>query len=348
MKILIGDMDFLKTHLFFNYKIINILASEHDVVLASPKGFYDPLQLSSNIQIVDIKFDYNQTRGIRRRLEYFSLPNQYTNLCKNLQPDAVIFLTFNTNYFILFRTVVKACPKCYLYHHNNVDKIRNSKYSRFLFNTYKNNVYHLVLEDFIRTTVVQSLHVDSDRVIVVPHPLQIMNVDQHLDKEYKCCCISNSTNGDFIQDLIQGERNTHILSTLKFRVIVKSKDYIFDDGYLTVKDFGHIPDELFQKYFMSSEIILAPFPNNFGNRVSGTLIEALSNNKIVIGTPFDLMLDYQKKYPNVCYMVKDGKEFLRVIKDINHYEDAQQDFEKFSVEHSDTKVRSSINLALEL
>lgn len=326
-------------HKRLDINLIKYLSTFANVTVISPEGWYD--DLPSDVNVVFYQPPEPNFINGPRKTHYYSLKiMQFAmKIDRTEKFDYIIAATFNTAIFSLGRLLFKNLNRFYIVHHYNTDTLEKKKLN-FLFSTYVNRVKHIVFEDFISDYLIKKYDLNDKDVLVVPHPLYKNNKTTSINK-YICVGLSNSNDEDLINLLIDIEVKEGIIQKRRLPIVLRSKTRTFDNGYLKVIE-GYIEKNEYDEYINNTSSVFLAFPKDFKYRMSGTLIDALSNGKIVIGTDIPLMRSYSKKYPKICYVIKnvnDIFEILKIINDINK-EELEREFNKFENDHSKEKIIS--------
>ena len=225
--------------------------------------------------------------------------------------------------------------RLFLIHHAELDVLEKNKIKNIFFSTYKNKINHLVFEDYIKDYITNSLGVNDSLVSVMPHSLNDNgDIKPREESEYKMVGLSNSNDDELIGNIIEFEKQYHLFSLSGFHIILKSKNHKYSDGYLNVIN-SYLTEYEYKHYISSTEYVLLPFSRDFGYRESGTLMDALSNRKKVIGVDIPLMKYYKEKYPHTCYIYDDVQTIISILQENQPNQFAcDQEFEHFRNMHS--------------
>jgi hypothetical protein len=157
-------------------------------------------------------------------------------------------------------------------------------------------------------------------------------------KEYQCVGLSSSNDENIIESIIRKEEKENLLKQMKIKVVLKSKEFEYDNGYLKVVK-GYLEKEVYSDFIDNAQSIYMPFPNRFQFRMSGTLIDALTNNKIVYGSDIPVMRQYSIKYPSICKVVNDENAFIETLLSNNdNNKKLEDEFDKFKEDHSEERI----------
>lgn len=236
----------------------------------------------------------------------------------------------------------KLTKKIYLLEHSPV--IYKNKYYRLACALFKNKIKHIVMEKAALSYYTDKLCVKEKLVKHVPHPLNIITeMDTNTINTYKIVGLSNSNSDLEIQKIVEFEKSTNYFKEHEISVILRAKSIKFNDGALTVftGKFG-LSFHDFYSYVLNADMLLLPFPTDFGARTSGTIIDGLSNRKPVLGTMFETMIQYSKDYPEICKTYCTVDEMIEKIKCFFKGECIQSqkdDFERFLNDRSPEKMK---------
>ena len=317
--------------------LIEYLSTFAEVTVVSPENWYQDLPKNVNI----VNYDPSKLNAINSSRKYhyysFKLMNFASMLDKIENFDYIIAATFNTINFAISPFLFKNPKRIYIIHHNNTDQLTNKK-AHYFFSSYAKKVNHIVFNEFIGSFLKEKYKINN--IVVLPHPLYKNDViTKSRDTLYTCVGLSNSNDEDVIKQIIYKEKDEKVFQTEKINVVLRSKESCFNNGYLNVIN-GYLKTTEYDFYINNSYSIFLPFPKSFRYRMSGTLMDALSNRKIVLGTNIPLLQNYSKRYPKICYIVKDIDDFiekLQQIQNINYY-DLINEFERFEQDHSPVKI----------
>jgi hypothetical protein len=339
MKILYLDFLYPKGHVRQNSYYINILSQIADVYVLSPKGRYT--NLSSKVKVIENKALKIKNGRFSNRVSSLKIMIISAIIAHKLKPDYVFVSTYETIMFARGRFFFQKYDRLFLMQHFNIDELKNGFKCRF-FKTYMRKVNHIVFENFIKDYLIETFNLDENRIHVLPHQLN-QNSPKINQKKYRCVGLSFSNDENLISEIVYKEKKEELFKNAKCRVILKSKVTEFDNGYLKVIK-GYLEDDLYNEYIDNCLCIYMPFPLSYKYRMSGTLVDALSNNKILLGSDIPVLQYYSSKYPSVCKVIKSVEDFfahvLAIENDLN--EEQIKDFEQFRKDHSVEKIKSAL------
>lgn len=343
MRILyVNFIDNLWGHKRLDENLIEILSTFAEVTVISPNGWYE--YLSSEVKVIN----YNPKsifRNISRISHYYSLKIMKfaAKLDKKEKYDYIFVASFDTYALALGRLFFKKQNRLYVMHHNNTDMLSRKKVN-FFFKTYVYKVKHIVLEKFIADYLIERYLLSSVNVLILPHPLY-KNKSVSVLKKFVCVGISNSNDENLIKEIIVSEKENKILEKNNLFVILRSKTQTFDNGYLKVIT-DYLETDNYNYFINNACSLFLPFPETFKFRMSSSIMDGLSNKTIVIGTDIPMLKTYSKKYPHICYIVKNSDEFLERVKTIKNFNSSsiiKQEFKEFEEGHSRKKIKDILS-----
>lgn len=296
------------------------------------KNWYKELPL--NVTNIEMKEDSFLQGRIWTRINSFRIMKRAQRLDKRNNYDYIFAATYETLAFSVGIKLFKKPGRFFILHHNNLDGIKR-KLIKKAFLSYAHIINHLVLEDFIKNALVQYYGISPDRVTYLPHP---MNKNENLEKDkiYDGVGISNSNDENVIKQIVSIEQKENLFKHAGKKVILRSKEMNFDNGYLKVIS-GYLKESDYNTYINRAKAILMLFPPTYINRMSGVLIDALSNGIPVYGTKIPVVQAFSHRYPSLCNVIDRPEKLFEVIcGSVNQIN--QDEFLKFEEEHSENRI----------
>jgi hypothetical protein len=339
LKILYVDFLYPKSHLRLDVKYINNLTNIATVFVLSPFGRYKNY-LSKEVKLIENHSLQIKKGKIKSRFSSLKIMFLSALKAREINPDFIYVSSYETMIFAIGRLFFRKKDKVVLLHHFNIDELTN-KIKRSLFKSYASKVEHIVFEDFIKDYLVGNFNVDSNRIHVLPHAITSSS-DNVGKNNYSCVGLSNSNDEDIISEIIKIEDEQDLLKKSGCKVILKSKLKEYDNGYLKVIK-GFLENEIFEEYIKNSQSIYIPFPKTFRYRMSGTLVDAIANNKILYGSNILLIDKYSKKYSKICIKINNAEDFFKQVlnQDINITNEQNNEFKKFKKDHSNKNIEET-------
>jgi hypothetical protein len=334
-KVLFIDILCPMGHKKINEKYIQLFSPAADLTVVAHPDYYS--ELPPNVKIIT-KNKLNMREGkLLARIDGFRNMRICSKIANSIKPEYIFFSSYET-IASLFIGLFFNAKKAFLLSHNNIDETTN-RVKRFIYNLYARKVNHIVFEEFIKNYLIETFKISSKKIHVLPHPTYENNINIDSTTKtyrYKCVGISNSNNDVIVKKIIDIETEKNVFKKSNCKIILKSKIYEFDNGYLKVFK-GFISSNEYSEYMSNAKFIYMPFPDTFNYRVSGTLIDAISQNKSVISHNIGLIKHYEKKYPNICITINNVDEFVECVLSDEIRLNAES-YEKFKFDHSDIKI----------
>ncbi len=319
----------------------------YEVIAVIPQNFIKDLSFCK-VEKMGMKYYYDEfphKRSTLTKIKYcLSVQKFICNLYKIYDIGATFVVTYDEIALAIGKLsgYIKGCT--FVFQNLNPDSILDSKIHRIAYNSIKNRVYSVVLGGFIKDILVSSLNTNPNRILVFPHPLNL--VDNQLAEDIDCVGISNSNDETIIERIINHEKKYGRIKKHNLRVILKSRVHKYDNGNLTIIS-GFIADDIYDNYIARAKCIFLPFPLSFRSRISGTLIDALSNNKTVIGTEIPAVIQASKCYGSVI-KTYDESSFVDDILDSGLFTPSKnENFSRFREQHSDDSLTQLLSKAIE-
>lgn len=344
MKLLIAELFPEKGHFRLFTNIVRLLAQSNEVTVVFPKSVHETIVGCKTI-LAPYDYYYSKTKNkLHLVLQYVSYSK---NVCKYIASidkmerfDAVISVTYNEVGFAFGKKYFRDLSKVLLMSHNNLDLVLNNKIKEILFNTYAHKVKHLVQCKFIKEEFSKSFNIPQKEIGVWMHPQNRNEEGLHRSTDiFDCVGISNSNDDVIIKEIIEREHDTGYIKKHGLRVVLRSKLYEFDDGYLKVFK-GFLEKDQYDYYINNAKCIFLPFPTGFKLRMSGTLVDAFSNCKPIIGTPIALFKACSEQYPAIMRIYSPDL-FVEQIKDCNKSLSGDL-YQRFIEVHSDNSVLNNM------
>ena len=347
MKILVCEHFTAKGHVNLFINICKLLVrSGFEVIAVIPQNFTKPIPFCE-VKIMDLKYyidEYPQKRSILTKTLYcLRAQKRIDKIYKECNIQATIVVTYDEISLAIGRLMGYLKIPTFIIHNLNPDDISTIKYRRLAYNLIKDNVFSIVLAGYIKDFLVSDLGTNPDRVCVLPHPMNIMNNIKAPDID--CVGLSNSNDEGIIEQIIEAENSHGLIKRNNLKVLLKSRNYRYDNGYLKIIS-GFIDNSQYDDYMTRAKFILIPFPSTFKYRVSGTLIDALSNKKCVFGTDVHVINYASRCYPNVIKKFN-ITSFIADLLDANKNNMINNsDFNRFHTEHEDEALSAILTNAI--
>ena len=255
------------------------------------------------------------------------------SIIKETQINNVICLTYDEVSLFLLTPFLPSYLSIYLMSHANIDNYANSRIKKWMFKRIKDRYFHIVQCGFLAEHLEKNYQLKD--VLVWPHPLNRIE-EKKIVRDIDCAGLSFSNDEKVLSHLLEMEESTQIFKKNNLRVVLKSQQISFDDGNLTIIK-GSLSSPDYDDIINRSKSILMPFPSSFKMRMSGTLIDSLTNRKAVFATPISVIQESHKQYP---YVIKEFSEdtFVKELMNYSLDDNCTKDFDRFLLFHEDTNL----------
>jgi hypothetical protein len=216
--------------------------------------------------------------------------------------DFIIFSSFdNISFFLKSNLLSKISNRIYIFNHNNIDAIRNSKIKKYLYKKINLNVTHFVFEEYFKDYL-KKIGI-KNQIITVPHLVERKNLNVK-KKDFQILKIfipSNNYEFDYITKLIKTSNNSFF--TIK-------SNYNFNNKNVKSKSFF----DNYEKIFSNHDIILLPLKVQYDYRVSNIINESFSFSKPCFCFRNKLTRYLNEKYPNMILLIDNNSTFKEIYK----------------------------------
>lgn len=331
----INVYDFLapKNHMNLYENLISIFSKICDTRVLTKEGYFSDCEINEKItEIIEIPpFKMTQTMFGRKLSSLYYIIKMKKDFNEHSNDIKVVF-TFDTVAFSIGKLFLNTY-NTFLIHHKNIDEL-TSLVKRFLFRTYMNKVNHIVFEDSFKNYLVNEIGVNEELVFVVPHPvnINITEMNAWVENVYDCVGLSNSNDENFIQDIIEAEKSSEFIKKNKLKVILRSKQHQFSNGYLEVFN-SYLDKQDYDEYIEKAKLIFVPLPEHYCYRVSGAVFDAFSKYKKVISNEALIMIEYKNKYPQICINISNIDSFNNALLYNKESNINTSDFDSFISRH---------------
>lgn len=342
-KILFLDFSFFRGHHNLNVKFLEIFCKRYEVQVISKKGYYsalDKLKLR-NVNFIEpnLFFIDNKHGPLIGRFKIAIIMLITTLKLRKGKEKTFIVGYEHITFGLLGRFFWN--NNTYLLHHQNIDELKNKiKYK--VFNIYKNKVNHVVLDQFITKYLQETIEIDKEKIFYINHPIShgYKTVVEYQDVEFNKIIIvglSGSNDEKKIENLIKESKSGRFNISNNFKLVLKSKKFYFKSENLIVFN-EYLAEEAYDNYIKNAFGFLLLFSNDFNHRMSGTLIDALKNKRIVFGADIPCVRVFNERYPKICHIISDFNDIEKIANSKWYDNTLDCEFEKFLESHSDNIV----------
>lgn len=326
--------------------IIKCLCKFADVTVACPKGWLSVDDGAQLIEFEQVEVDCSKKNRLLKHFYDIKMSCKKLNVAYQLdKQEHFDYLFFASFHIIALPFYLKKFAgfdkRIFITHHDSVDRITNHNLYGRIFNLYKNLVNHVVLEKFIGYFLIDGLSIDSRKVFCVPHPLNCTEENKQI--VYDCVGISNSNDEAVIKEIVEYEEKTRIFEKKHKHIVLRSKNTQYDNGFLKVIK-GYLEDKEYYDYVVATKSLLVPFPLSFQYRMSGTVVDAFSNNIRVVGSKIPLLEYYEGMYPNICRTYETAEELIQILDNIGSNDKFEYEFDQFKEKHSNEYIEDCLKI----
>ena len=333
MKILLAEALPTRGHRVLLIHTYEILSKQHDVTTIIPQE-----EIKDGINAIINPYGYFSKKGNKINewmcfLQYSKrIIKQISREFNNNDYDCLILLTYEEITLYLFNKYLKKQNKIFIMQHVNVDIASRSKIRRFALKKNLNRFNNIVQCGFIYEYLRKNYK--TTNTIVWPHPLNIMDSKGIQEiQERKFVGLSYSNDESYIEKIIDHEKETSFFENNNIKLILKSQKNSFDNGYLKVVK-GYISNEDYDQWINTSIGLVMLFPYSFKYRMSGTLMDALSNNKVLLSTGIKLIEAASPNYRNLIHIITIDSLYQELLTIVGKRLSADE-FKSFEFNHCD-------------
>lgn len=350
MKILFCDFLFQRGNRHVDSCMIDIMAQTNDVYLLMNDDFLqsEVVKNVQNIKVLGNKLYQNPHKLISYRIQIFKRMALAAKVAKNIKPDLIYISTYRTSVFPFGLLFFSRHSKIVVVENNNIDELKHWTH-RFLYKSFANKVHHLVYESFFKDYLVSKIGVKEQVIHVVPH-FQYKEEKQLVHnrtsiKSFDCIAISWSNDENLVRELVKIEEEEHPLERNNINLKIKCRGYNYSSDCITI-DGEFIPKNEYDALYSNCKLVLVPFPLSYKYRMSGCIVDAFSNHKVVVSTELELSKFYESKYGPIINTCRNAKDILFTIVDIvvnRKYAPDSSFFVRFENDHGINEIKTKLN-----
>lgn len=338
MKLLILDFWFGKTHQRTNKRTLQILSGISSLLVTNYKGYYENGDVDGNIEYIEVKCHNANTSKLRQRLRsMYNIYESWKAVKNRTDYDAILVTGYEVISVAFMFLLFKTDKPIFLQYHQHVDEVSN-RVKRFFFNFYKEKAYHVFLEESFASFFKEITHVKANRIYVVHHFI-MDKINENTNEGDLVLGISSSNDESVIERLIREERDNCLLKNNGIYMQLRSREHIFDDGYLKVDNNYLSAKEYKELYDTAGIILVIPKKEEFHHRVSGLIYDALSSGKKVIGINIEIMRIMNHYAPTMFYILDEGQSIVDLVNTVMKKRISDNDLQKIRRRHSDERIR---------
>lgn len=338
MNILVADSISGPGHKFFNkIQIDALLRTGHNISVVARKGL---IKVPEGIQYYEIpeKFYIRQESkniGAISNLIYEIKKVRFIKkVTKRLNPDAVIFLTYDALSAVFFRVKYPT----FLINHVNID---------FLYQWYRYTATKLLPNHFVHICLSKRIEeylnhrMPEKRTAYIPHGIIDEKTSIHNNSDIIYCPVTSSLDESLLREIIYDKDVISYFSENNIQFVIKTK-VEFNETAPCIKIInGFIDNEQYYNYVHNSLLIFLPYNSDFNNRVSGVFHEALSYNTPVLTSDISSFREYED-FVTYNFTVRGPQDFISSIKYIKATNCLYKNLEKLDPTSYWKKLISSV------
>lgn len=341
--ILIVDLWGSIPHKRLNNDCIKMLSSFTNCLVVNPNNILNTDY--PNVASINLKQLNNSTNSLMNRIRYFY--NEIKIYCKVAkkynQYDKIFILCYEQISVILF-VFLFSSKEIYIYQHQHIDWLDN-KIIRFFFRIYGNSVNHIILEETFKNDLIKKGNVNNQNIHVVHHPCHNQSAICKKKNTKKYIAISSSNDESLVNEIISDEITNNFFKKNKIFLLIRSKKYTFDNGYLIVENRRYSDIELDDLYNEAIGTIILVVKNEFKNRVSGSIFDSLAKATPIFSIDIPVIIDLEKKYPNFIHSFISIEDLKKQILNFKLNNDYVNDLEQMRNTYDIEKITKEFKTA---
>lgn len=319
MNIAILDYTLSKTHIRFNIANFEQLSKFANLYILNCDHYYDKFaQKHENVKLYQLSVEDSTKpmNALTSRLcimKNMKLNKGIFHMYNSIHFDAIIIMGFEVLTFSLYRLVVPRNIPIYVFQHQQLDELENWIKRLFYF-TYRNSVNHIVLEDHFRDYMKSNLK--AKNVYTIHNISYVSGQSRGSINEKWIVGLSSHNDDSIVKEIIEDQENTGFLTKNNVHMYIRSSKLNYEDSnlkvvyeYLSGEDY----DELYKKAFA----VLTPIPPYFHHRVSGPVIDGITNGKVVLCSNKQIVEMYSSVAPSIIKYFKGVDDLKKLIMEDN-------------------------------
>lgn len=331
MRILVTDLWPKEAHRPINTMILYSIARYAQVTVVSINGYYDIDKekfKKENISCIDVLVKERSGR-IGTRLFCMELQNKTQRLLTHGDYDCVLCMSYETTCLPLSNKLYSEIPTI-LCEHSNLDDLQN-RFKRAIAKELIKKCYHLVFEDAFKQWMIEELRINSEKIYVVPHPITLEHDDVKANTIYDCIGLCHANDDHILNDIV-GNCKKYEDSGLKV-VFRSNKVKSSSDSIIIINKY--LSREQYRSFYRDTKHVFVATPENYKNRLSASIYDAISYDKVAYTTNKTLSKLYENRYPGVCVYISSENELYNLLtQGSEDNSELKESFERFKREHS--------------
>ena len=345
MNVLVLDFWFGEYHRRINSKYVEIISDiAEKVYIANNRGFYKVSRFPENVYYIDIDIQDASASKIKNCINGVANIAKVYNKVKFVlkEIDIIYVMGYDVVTFSLFPFLFPTDKPVYLVQHQHIVKVQNG-YKKVLFKTYMNKVRHLLLEEEFKKNFIKSTGVNPDRTFVVHHPLFEIK-EQKVNKDNYIIGISTNNDENIVKEIIDRQKEEGFLDDSGVKLILRSRTYEYEDFALKVYN-KFLSEKEFEELYENAIAVLTIVRRDFGDRMSGTVMDGFSSKKKIIGIDVPIIKLYEKMNPEIVFSFHNIDELPVLIEKVKNEKVDIKVYDKFLERFSDDTIKNQLRAA---
>jgi len=323
MKVLYLDLLSPVGHKNLNKILVRLLKELVFVDVSWKEGYIEDESLLSAVgsfyPIPEIYYKFNSK--VDYRIKNY---NKIKWILKNININSydLIFISSYETISFALAWPRKIKPRAVILNHNNLDELKDPL-KKFLFKRIPKYVEHIVFEEYMKRYLLKDVKIPN-KVWTIHHPINLDEVQDYqrlLNSKISntnavnsklIFAPSNSNDENFISQLINLQKEEGFLNSTIFNLLIKSKQYEYQDNHLIVSR-RYFSYEEYLTYLGNASLVLLPYCNAFRYRVSGFLFDTFAFKKKIIASSIPLFRYFVNKYPSIGKIFNNIQEFKEIV-----------------------------------
>ena len=317
MNIAILDYTLSKTQRKWNTATFNMLKQLANLYIVNCPDYYERLDINSNVFMFNTKISQkkNSKSSFLNRISIIDNMRINSKLFKEFKDvkfDAVFIMGFEIITLSLYRFFIPKNIPIYLVQHQQIDELEN-RIKRFFFNKYKNKVNHIVLEEIYGKHLKEKYGVNNIHVV---HHIALSE-KREVSKERKftkplILGISSNNDENMIAEIIKEQKEKKFLNNKNVFLYLRSKKYVYEDEFLKI-GYSFLTPEEYEELYNEAVAIIAVVPSTFHDRISGPVMDAIANGKVVFTSNENVISIFGERAPSMFRYFENMEEFSDIL-----------------------------------
>lgn len=315
------DFTFSKQHIRFNTANFEELRKIANLYIVNCENYYTEFAKKyNNVFLFDsgITKPKKTLNSVNGRFYIFNNMKFNKHLFEHFNDvkfDAIIIMGFEIITLAFYKNYLPKGIPIYIFQHQQLDELEN-RIKKFFFNTFKNKVHHIVLEETYKSYMENELNVKNVHVV---HYVSYVSGKKDIKKDLKknlLLAISGHNDEELVAQIIQYQKERHFLNKLGLRMYVRSSENSYQDDFLFV-GYEYLSAEQYDEKFTEASAILAIIPSFFHHRLSGPVLDAITNGKKVLCSNRYIYETYSETAPSMFTSFSNADELIKILDNID-------------------------------